>query len=99
MKLTAAGGVSMESDLNKERLLQRLKRIEGQVRGIQRMVSEEESCVNILMQVAAVRAALDKVGLAVFENHSRQCIKQALHDENGEEALEDLMNAMSRFLK
>ncbi len=89
----------MDSDHSKEKLLQRLKRIEGQIRGIQRMISEEQSCVNILMQVAAVRAALDKVGLAVFENHSRQCIQQALQDEKREEALEDLMNAMSRFLK
>jgi DNA-binding FrmR family transcriptional regulator len=85
--------------MRKDNILQRLKRIEGQVRGIQRMIGEEQSCVDILMQIAAVRAALDKVGLAVFESHSRQCIKQALVDENREEALEDLLNTMSRFLK
>lgn len=89
----------MDHEVSKDKLLQRLKRVEGQVRGIQRMVIEEQSCVDILMQVAAVRAALDKVGLAVFENHSRQCINQALDNEKREEALADLMHAMSRFLK
>jgi len=89
----------MERECDRNRILQRLRRIEGQVRGIQRMVEEEESCVNVLNQIAAVRAALDRVGLAVFESHSRQCLRQALAEENHEEALDDLLNALSRFLK
>ena len=76
----------MNVEMDRENLLRRLKRIEGQVRGIHRMISEGQSCVDILNQIAAVRAALDKVGLAVFENHSRHCIKQALNDEEGEGA-------------
>ncbi len=89
----------MGVEMDRENLLRRLKRIEGQVRGIHRMISEEQSCVDILNQIAAVRAALDKVGLAVFENHSRHCIKEAISSDDGEDALADLMNAMSRFLK
>ena len=52
----------MGPDMRKDNILQRLKRIEGQVRGIQRMIGEEQSCVDILMQIAAVRAALTKWG-------------------------------------
>ncbi|NLJ81327.1 MAG: metal-sensitive transcriptional regulator [Firmicutes bacterium] len=83
----------------REKLLQRLRRIEGQVRGLQRMLSEEQYCVDILVQIAAVRAALDQVGLAVFQNHSRQCIQQALDEEKGPEAMEQLMQALNRFIK
>lgn len=88
------------SSQDKDNLLQRLKRIEGQVRGLQRMVTDEEACMDILTQIAAVRAALAQVGKAVFENHSRTCIQQALAEEDGgEEALEDLLKALNRLLK
>lgn len=81
-------------------MLQRLKRIEGQVRGIHRMVEEENACTEILTQIAAARAALAQVGKAVFENHSRSCIQQAMEQgENGDEALEDLLQSLNRLLK
>ncbi|NLJ74986.1 MAG: metal-sensitive transcriptional regulator [Firmicutes bacterium] len=84
---------------DKDKLLQRLKRIEGQIRGIHRMVSEEQYCVDILTQVAAARAALDQVGLAIFENHTRECIMKALSEDESEKAIGQLMEAMNRFLK
>lgn len=85
--------------MEKEKLLQRLKRIEGQVRGVQRMIGEEQECVDILVQIAAVRGALDQVGLAVFEHHSQRCILEALDEEKNPEAMEELMSALKRFLK
>lgn len=88
------------SSQEKDNVLQRLKRIEGQVRGLQRMVEEDEACVDILTQIAAVRAALAQVGKVVFENHSRICIQQALEEgESGDEALEDLLQSLNRLLK
>lgn len=85
---------------SKEKVIQRLRRIEGQVRGVQRMVLEEDACVDILTQIAALRAALAQVGKVVFENHSRHCIQQALDANNGEEdALTDLLTALNRLLK
>ncbi len=85
---------------DKNNVLQRLKRIEGQVRGLQRMVGEEEACVDILTQIAAVRAALAQVGKVVFEKHSRTCIQQALAEgDRGDDALDDLLQSLNRLLK
>lgn len=86
--------------MEKDKLIQRLKRIEGQVRGLQRMVEEEQSCGEILTQVAAARAALAGVAKGIFETHSKACIEQALVDEDGgAEAMEDLLQALSRLIK
>ncbi len=75
----------------------RLKRIEGQVKGLQRMLDEEKCCSDILVQVAAVKAAINKVGIMIFEEHSRTCLKDALVTEN-DKALDDLIDMMNRFV-
>ena len=86
--------------MEKAKLIQRLKRIEGQVRGLQRMIEEEHSCSEILTQVAAVRAALAAVAQGIFETHSKACIEQALLDEDGgAEAIEDLLQSLGRLIK
>jgi DNA-binding FrmR family transcriptional regulator len=77
----------------KAALLKRLKRIEGQVRGLQNMIEEERYCIDILTQVSAVRAALDGVALGVMEDHVRHCVR-----EGGEEKVEELMTALGRLV-
>ncbi len=77
----------------------RLKKIEGQVRGLQRMVEEGRYCVDILTQVAAVRAALDKVGLQILEHHTRTCVTRAIKEDRGEPAVEELMDVMNKFVR
>lgn len=77
----------------------RLKKIEGQVRGIQKMVEEERYCVDILTQLAAVRAAVNKVGIMVLEGHTKGCMSEALSSDNKEEKVEELMGVLSKFLK
>jgi DNA-binding FrmR family transcriptional regulator len=77
----------------KAALLKRLKRIEGQVRGLQNMIDEERYCIDILTQVSAVRAALDGVALGVMEDHVRHCVR-----EGGEEKVEELMTALGRLV-
>lgn len=84
---------------NKKDLLQRLRRIEGQVRGIQRMVDEDQYCVDILVQIAAVRAAITKVGLNLLESHTRGCVASAIREERGEEAIDEVMDILNRFMK
>jgi DNA-binding FrmR family transcriptional regulator len=84
---------------DREALLRRLRRIEGQVRGIQRMVDEDRYCVDILVQLAAIRAGLDRVGLALIAGHTRGCIRQAIADNRGDEAIEELLEVLARFLK
>ena len=77
----------------KESLLRRLRRIEGQVRGIERMVEDERYCVEILDQIAAARSALEHVGLRLLENHARHCVRK------GHAEVDELMAAVERFAK
>lgn len=77
----------------------RLRRIEGQVRGLQRMVEDDAYCVEILTQIAAVRTALEQVALRVLDGHVRGCVADAVGGEGGEEKLDELMAAVERFAK
>jgi len=85
-----------EADL---KLLRRLKRIEGQVRGIHKMVEDERYCVDILTQIAAVRAALDKVGLSILEKHTHGCVQKAIKSGDGDEIIDELMDVIRLFIK
>lgn len=82
---------------DKDNLLQRLKRIEGQVRGVHRMIDEGRYCVDILTQVAAVRAALHQVELALLEGHTRGCVAGAIQRGAGEEAVSELMEVLRKL--
>src|SRR5690606_25810350 len=86
---------------DKEAILKRLRRIEGQVRGIQRMVEEDKYCVDILVQIAAVRAALDQVGLILLEDHTRGCVARAIKQSEGDAdaAITELTDVLKRFLR
>jgi CsoR family transcriptional regulator, copper-sensing transcriptional repressor len=82
---------------NREALLRRLRRIEGQVRGVGRMVEAERYCVDILTQVAAVQAGLDKVALELLADHAANCVIGAEKSERAERT-EELMGAVRRLL-
>ncbi|MFV9511126.1 metal-sensitive transcriptional regulator [Tepidibacillus sp. LV47] len=82
-----------------QKILRRLKRIEGQVRGIQKMVEDKRYCVDILTQIAAVRAALDKVGLAVLEKHTHGCVQKAIKSGEGDAIIDELMDVINLFIK
>jgi DNA-binding FrmR family transcriptional regulator len=83
---------------SRKNLLTRLKRIEGQIKGLQRMLNEDKCCSDILVQVAAVRAAINKVGILIFEEHSRNCLKNAFLEEN-DEALDSLIDVLNKFVR
>ncbi|PYZ98122.1 transcriptional regulator [Alteribacter lacisalsi] len=85
------------SSEEKEKLLNRLKRVEGQVRGIQRMVEEDRYCVDVLVQLSAINAALKKVGYTMLENHTRGCVTRAVHEGEGDEAIDELMKVIEQF--
>jgi DNA-binding FrmR family transcriptional regulator len=88
--------VGYEQD--KDKVLKRLARIEGQVRGVSRMVEEERYCIDVLTQISAIEAALDKVALGLIDDHTRHCVVEA---EDGErvEKVDELMAALGRFVK
>ena len=82
-------------------ILLRLRRIEGQIRGLQRMVEEEAPCPEVLTQVGAVTAALKKVGMAMIESHMGKCVAEVVPKPAGNkqrETLRHLQKAMSRYI-
>ena len=82
----------------KDALENRMKRIAGQVGGVERMIQEERYCIDILTQISAVQAALDKVALALLDDHARHCVVGATAD-NREEMTEEMMGAVGRLLR
>ncbi|RYG73503.1 transcriptional regulator [Lentibacillus lipolyticus] len=83
----------------KDAVVNRLKRIEGQVRGIQKMVGEDRYCVDILVQISAINAALKKVGFSVAERHTKHCVSDAVQSGQGHEAIDELMEVLKQFSK
>jgi DNA-binding FrmR family transcriptional regulator len=83
----------------KEQLLNRLRRIEGQVRGVERMVEEDRYCIDIVTQISAVQAALDKVALGLLDDHARHCIVGGAADSTPEELHHELMAAVGRLMR
>lgn len=75
-------------------LVNRLRRIEGQVRGIQRMIAEDRYCVDILQQMAAITAGLQEVSLIVLQSHIEGCVSEAIRSGEEDELIEELMNAI-----
>ncbi len=85
---------------DKELLQNRLRRIEGQVRGVQRMVDEEAYCIDVLTQIASVVAALEKVGTILLKDHVEHCVRESIEKgEDAEEKTEELTAAVERFLR
>jgi DNA-binding FrmR family transcriptional regulator len=83
--------------MNRKDLLDRLRRIEGQVRGVQRMVEEDQYCLDILTQLNSVSAAVKAVGLGVLDDHVRHCVRESLVQGEGDDKVEELVAAVARF--
>ena len=84
---------------NKPALLKRLNRIEGQARGVSKMVEEDRYCVDILTQIAAIQSALDALAMQLLESHTKGCVRSAIKSGNGEAAVDELMNLVKRFAR
>jgi DNA-binding FrmR family transcriptional regulator len=87
---------------NKQALVKRLHRIEGQVRGIERMVDEDRYCIEILTQVGAVSTALESLAFEILDDHVKHCVSGAINSGNKREAAEkteELLAAVRRFAK
>ena len=83
---------------DKDAVLKRLRRIEGQVRGVERMVEDDRYCIDVVTQVTAIQSALDRVSLELLEEHARHCVLGA--DESAQpDRTEELMGAVKRLLR
>jgi DNA-binding FrmR family transcriptional regulator len=83
--------------MNKKDLQDRLRRIEGQVRGLHRMVEEDTYCIDILTQLSSAVAALRSVGMGLLDAHVRHCVRESIEQGHGDEKVEELMAAVARF--
>ena len=83
----------------KKKLLTRLRRIEGQTRGIQRMVEEDKYCVGIMNQIAGVQSALEQVSLLLMENHLLHCVTEAIQEGKGDEKITEIMDVIKHHTR
>ena len=83
---------------NKATLLNRLRRVEGQVRGVQGMVEDDRYCIDVLTQINAITAALDKVALELLDDHARHCVMGAEGDDQVDKT-DELMAAVARLMR
>jgi CsoR family transcriptional regulator, copper-sensing transcriptional repressor len=84
---------------HKDQVQTRLKRIEGQVRGVQRMVDEDRYCIDVLTQVSAAKAALDAVALLLLQDHTEHCVAEAIRAGEGSQKIRELNEAVERLVK
>ena len=82
----------------KDQIQKRLRRIEGQVRGVQGMVEEDRWCIDVITQISAIQAALDKVALGLLDEHARHCVMGAPDDQRADRS-DELMAAVARLMR
>jgi CsoR family transcriptional regulator, copper-sensing transcriptional repressor len=83
----------------KDQLMARLRRVEGQVRGVERMVEEDRYCIDVVTQISAIQAALDKVALGLLDDHAKHCVIGGAADAEPEELKDELMAAVGRLMR
>lgn len=93
MASTAPGYIAAKGSL-----LNRVRRINGQISGIERMIEEERYCIDVLTQISAAQAALDKVALGLLSDHTRSCVVDAEGDDRSQRA-DELMGAVTRLVR
>ena len=84
---------------NKDVLIKRLNRIEGQVRGVTKMITEDRYCVDVLNQISALQSALDAVAMRLLENHTHGCMQGAIKSGKGNAAINELMVVLKKFAR
>jgi len=84
---------------HKPALLKRLNRIEGQVRGISKMIEDDRYCVDVLTQVAAVESALSALAVQLLASHTNGCVRNAIQSGDGDAAVDELMSLVKRFVR
>ena len=82
---------------HKKALLNRLSRIAGQVNGVSQMISKDRYCIDVLYQISAIRAALDAVSTLILSDHANGCVRKAVLEDGGEDAIKELLNVIQKL--
>ncbi len=83
----------------KSSLLARMKKIEGQARGIQRMIEKDRYCIDIVQQLTALCAAADEVSFLILENHIEGCVADAIREQHGEDSIRELLETLRKAIR
>lgn len=83
---------------NKDKILKRLTRAEGQIRGVSRMVAEDKYCIDVITQISAVQAALDKIALELVRDHAHHCLNADNNQDTQAQKADELVRAINRLL-
>ncbi len=89
----------MKQCMDVDAVTKRLRRIEGQVRGIIKMIEDDKSCEDIIVQIGAIKAALHKTGQVILEGHLQHCVLDGIKRGEEEETIERLLSAINQFSK
>lgn len=89
----------MINKTTKKEALTRLKRIEGQIKGLAKMVDDERYCIDIISQVDAARRALEKVALIIMKRHIESCVVSSIKEEGGREKIDELVSSIDSFIR
>jgi CsoR family transcriptional regulator, copper-sensing transcriptional repressor len=98
-KTTAAHAHPAVARTDGKALAKRINRIEGQVRGIGKMIDEDRYCIDVLTQVSAVQAALDALALQLLEHHLHGCVQHAVKSGNGDRAIDEALTVIRKFAR
>ena len=88
-----------KAEENKINIINRLKKIEGQVKGIQRMVDDGKCCEDIMIQISAIRAAINKVGGIILDTYIKDCLISSLKKDSSDERISDLIDTIVKYVK
>lgn len=89
----------MINEGTKKQALKRLRKIEGQVKGLMRMVEGEKYCIDLITQVNAIRRALEKVALIIMKRHIESCVTESVREKKGSQKIDELINSIDRFIR
>ncbi len=89
----------MLTDKEKGELKQRLKKIGGQINGIEKMLDEGRYCIDVVQQILAARAALNRVALIILESHAKSCVVTAIKENRADQSIDELMDVLKQFTK
>lgn len=92
------GGATMDT-ATEQAVLKRLARVEGQLKGIQRMVKDRRYCIEIIQQVAASKKALEQAGLLIMRNHIDTCVSKSIRTKDSDDKVSELMRTIHRFIR
>jgi len=85
--------------VSKEDILNRMKKIEGQAKGIQKMIEDDKCCGDIMVQISAIRSAINRVGGLIMDRYVKECLKESLKNGKGDESIDEIIETIVKYVK